>query len=171
MMEPPMIAMNQLHQHQHFPDDEQSTKEEPRRDDSEPRNSIMDVLHKLTEVGPNNELDHKPKLRIERTNIHKILSEQCLFDSIGSQFNVFVFFHQLLFHMLFPLMLLLPNPPAQAVRLNWVALQYSLLHPIVFYAMIISYLSLSASDHVLLGYSVLLPMMFFISHRCMISLK
>lgn len=113
--------------------------------------------------------NHYVARKTEVTDIHKILSERALFDSIGAQFHLSVFCFQFIAHV-FPLILYIfsPNRYAQGITMNFRAIQGNIIAPL---AMIISFLLCPHEDKDLLGYSVYFPAMFFLVHRVTVAFK
>lgn len=109
--------------------------------------------------------------KIERTDMYDMLQKKCLFDSLGCQFHFSVFFYQFISHLLLPLMFFLPNLAAQGIRCTSKHILSTILNPIIFYAMIIAFLFCTPNDKDLLGYSIIIPLLFFIVHRTTVALK
>lgn len=116
-------------------------------------------------------LEDVEKLIETQDRMCKTLQDRILFDAIGSQFHVSIFLHQFVAHMFLPLFFFLPNTHGQGLRSNRSSLWMNVITPCFFYAMLISFVILSAHDKKLVGYSVWWPMFSYVMHRLMISLK
>lgn len=105
---------------------------------------------------------------------HKIcegVRKEVIYDAIGRQFHVMVFLEQFLSHMILPLFFFLPNKHGQGLRPSVSSLIFNIFHPVVFYVCIISFVLLPYSDQSMLGWSFWWPLLSYISHRCLLSLK
>ncbi len=99
------------------------------------------------------------------------VAKQIIFDSLDPEFHVFRFLHQLVSHLLFPLMFCSRNPYAQGLRLKWTSLWFSIIDPSIVYLILVSYWALSPADRDRIGYTFVIPLMFFVTHRTTVSLK
>ena len=106
-----------------------------------------------------------------RTNVHDLLKENGLFDSLGCQFHLSIFLYQLFIHVFFPFLFCGPNPKAQGVRCTIFNISFIILHPIFFYVMIVAFIYCNQTDRELVGYSVVIPILFFFVHRTTVALK
>lgn len=179
MTESPMIAMSEIYG-QHKKSDDFQSEENNYEDefvnnhnnyDDAPRHSITGMISQLTHATPTNEAAYKPMAKIQRTDIHKIMQSRCFFDAIGTQFNLSIFLYQFFVHIFFPLLYFVENPSAQSVRWTFTSFYWHLLQPVAVYVMVGTYMGLPASDKEILGYSVLLPIVFYVSHRATVALK
>jgi hypothetical protein len=109
--------------------------------------------------------------KIEKVDIHEILREKGIFDSLGCQFHFSVFILQFVAHLFIPFMLLLPNPAAQGLRCAPRQIWYTVVQPLFVYAMIASFMMCTDNDRNLLGDSIIIPLLFFIVHRTTVALK
>ena len=74
-------------------------------------------------------------------------------------------------HLLFPLIFLTENPTGQGLVCKWPTIWWNVGSPITVYIMVGCYFALTYSDQNYLGQSIFIPLMFYLVHRCVLSLK
>jgi hypothetical protein len=107
-----------------------------------------------------------------KSRIQKNGRDVLLFDAIGIQFHLNIFFKQFFMHIFFPALLFFSeNPTAQGVRRDFPSIWWTCISPLLVYIMIGSYFSLSDSDQNVLGQALFIPLMLYAVHRIIIALK
>ena len=109
---------------------------------------------------------------ITKTDRYSVLQKESIFDSLGCQFHLSVFLKQWIAHLFIPFLLFIPNYYAQGLRARQAYYVWcSIIHPLLVYGMLIAFACCSPNDQELLGYTALIPLLFFIVHRTMVALK
>jgi hypothetical protein len=131
--------------------------------------STTSVIHQRS--GKSSQKSFSSQENNEKEKICNDLKNSVLFDSVGIEFHVAVFFHQFFCHMILPLFFSLPNPYGQGLQPNFSSIYMTFITPILFYVMIIAFFIASDDDQKTLGYSMWIPFLSFCTHRLIISLK
>ncbi len=106
-----------------------------------------------------------------KSRFDRSLRDTIVFDAIGIQFHAGVFFYQLFIHLFFPLIFTVKNKYGQGVRMHFFHIWWNIACPIIIYIMIGTYFACSKSDQEYLGQSIFIPLMFYVVHRCILSVK
>ncbi|RYH20257.1 hypothetical protein EON65_24035 [archaeon] len=113
----------------------------------------------------------------EKANLNAVhqqhMKKTLIYDAIGVQFHFTVFVYQLFVHIfIFVAPFVLPNPHGQGFQLNLTpSARFNIIPPICVYLSILLYFCLSQHDQQAVDTFVYIPVLFFLAHRIILSLK
>lgn len=136
--------------------------------------NLSSSVNQVCELKQQNIINHKDTKRpsdgvgIEERSITK----NVLFDSLDSEFHINIFIYQLLGHLFLPSILLFsPNLYAQGFRFSFASVFFNIIAPLNVYLFLLCYWLLTPEDKNIIGYSFVIPFLFFVMHRTTVSLK
>ena len=115
---------------------------------------------------PNSPTSRSEDCKIDTNDVYSLL----IFDSISTEFSLFIFIHQLLVHLLQPWLVFTVNPYTQSFipRPSFANLWFTVVTPLLFFGMMISY-SLSPDD-IIFG-AWIWPLLYYLLHKVVIATK
>ncbi len=140
----------------------------------QPSHERYDSPAPTTETEMNPMFLSKQRIKLTKaksSSVPEDVKETSFFDTIAIQFHFSTFLYQFMCHLILPLLFFVPNPKGQGIRWELAAFCSTILIPTCVYLMIICYFCSSQSDQNLTGGSLWIPIMYFISHRLILSLK